>query len=331
MKPSHEWTEEDIQGLIQHQIQESSELDYKHCSALRTEGHVYDKKTDKYIHKAKLRSKDKLIIEISKDVSSFANAAGGTIVYGVVEDNHLPLHIDQYPFDPNVESREWLENIIDSNIRRKIEGVKINQILLDQTNPGKVIYAVYIPQSLQGAHQAKDYRYYQRRNFKAEPMEDYQVRDVMNRFRNPILRAEVEFDDVDTKSEKHRHAFGIKLINIGNMAAVNFGIDIYFPVLFLDGESLHEAVLVYSGLREGIVTKEYRGYRKFSYRNFGQEYVLFPSEEIILLDAHIKTKRIEYFVDMSNYEKCHLYKIKWTIFADNMPPVTEEHNLREIF
>jgi hypothetical protein len=31
------------------------------------------------------------------------------------------------------------------------------------------------------AHQARDYRYYKRHNFNALPMEDYEVRDVMNR------------------------------------------------------------------------------------------------------------------------------------------------------
>lgn len=158
-------TEEDILNLIKYQVKESSYLEYKGCDALRKHGN---------------QSLDRIKMEISKDVSSFANAGGGTIVYGVIDDGHIPKNIDNNRFSPQKITKEWLENVIDSNIRRKIDSIKIYQIELQITNPGKVIYSVNIPQSLQGAHQAKYKKYYQRRNFKAEPMEDYQIRDVMN-------------------------------------------------------------------------------------------------------------------------------------------------------
>ena len=58
-------TEEDIVELVQSGVPESLELDYKASPSLGT--------TD--VQKN----------EISKDVSSFANSAGGSIVYGVVE------------------------------------------------------------------------------------------------------------------------------------------------------------------------------------------------------------------------------------------------------
>jgi len=32
--------------------------------------------------------------EISKDVSAFANSDGGTIIYGIEEEGHLPKRID---------------------------------------------------------------------------------------------------------------------------------------------------------------------------------------------------------------------------------------------
>ena len=38
------------------------------------------------------------------------------------------------------------------------------------------------------AHMAGNFRYYKRRNFKSEPMEDYEVRDVMNRQIRPKLQ-----------------------------------------------------------------------------------------------------------------------------------------------
>ena len=176
-KQPFEWEEEDIQRLIDNQRKEATDLEYKQCSVL-----VENKK----------KPREKIIEALSKDVSSFANTEGGTIIYGVIEEGHLPKKIDE-GFDPTKIKKEWIEDIIDANVKPKIEGLKIKQVELNRNNPGKVIYIIYIPRSLQGAIQAKDYRYYQRRNFEAEPMEDYQVRDAMNRSRYTLLKPEIDF------------------------------------------------------------------------------------------------------------------------------------------
>src|SRR5436309_2890770 len=93
-------TEAEIQELINNQVEESLELEYKECAALENA----DSKKN----------------ELSKDVSSLANSAGGAIIYGVIEKNRLPVNIDQ-GYDAAVISKEWLENVITSRIRPKIE------------------------------------------------------------------------------------------------------------------------------------------------------------------------------------------------------------------
>jgi Schlafen, AlbA_2 len=172
MRPPVEWTEQDVERMISDQVKESLTLDYKECDAL-----------------GKADSKKR---EISKDVSAFANSAGGTIVYGVIERNHLPEKIDA-GYDPSEISREWLEQVINSTIQRRIDGIRINQIDLKKTNPGKVIYVVDIPQSLRAPHIASDHRYYKRFNFQSVYMEEYEVRDVSRRLEAPDLRLEVAF------------------------------------------------------------------------------------------------------------------------------------------
>ena len=168
MKLSKEWLESDIIHLISDQVQENLELDYKACDALQ--------KTD---------GKKK---EISKDVSSFANSAGGVIIYGIVEKGHLPDSIDS-GFDPNNISREWLEQVINSNIHPRIDNLHINQVELNNTSSGRVIYVVTIPQATTRApHQAADHRYYKRHNFQSIPMEDYEIRDILRRANSPDLR-----------------------------------------------------------------------------------------------------------------------------------------------
>jgi hypothetical protein len=132
--------------------------------------------------------------ELSKDVSAFANSAGGTLIYGIVEDQetHVASDLDD-GFDPTEISKEWLEQVINSNIQPRLSGVMIRAVDLITHRPGNVAYVVTVPKS-STAHQAADKRYYKRFNFESVPMEDYEVRDVMQRTSAPSVSIELEID-----------------------------------------------------------------------------------------------------------------------------------------
>lgn len=166
MREPWDWVEEDIRFLIQEGVQESLNLEYKRCESL-------DKNNPNRIK------------DLSKDVSAFANSAGGVIIYGVIETNHLPTEIDD-GYDPADIKREWIEQVINSTIQRRIDGIRIKQIELTN-NPGRVIYVVSIPQSKRAPHMAKDHIFYKRYNYQSVPMEEYEVRDVANRVDAPDL------------------------------------------------------------------------------------------------------------------------------------------------
>ena len=167
------WTEERLQSLIDDQVEESSGLDYKAAASL-------DRKDGKKR-------------EIAKDVSAFANSAGGRIIYGIAEYNerdksHLPSHLD--PVNRRDFSKEWLEQIINSNIQPRIDGIKIHPVSLS-SGIDDVVYVVDIPQG-STAHQARDCIYYRRFNFQSVPMENHEVRDVMGRMQHPLVSIEFE-------------------------------------------------------------------------------------------------------------------------------------------
>lgn len=176
MKQPWEWEEEDLLGLINEGVQESLTLDYKQSAAL-------DKRNPK--------SKS----DLSKDVSAFANSAGGVLVYGIVEeDNHLPVKIDA-GLDPLDITREWIEQVINSTIQQRIDGFRIKQVLLKQTNPGRVGYVIYVPQSTRAPHMASDHIFYKRYNYQSIAMEEYEVRDVSRRLQAPDLRVELSLNE----------------------------------------------------------------------------------------------------------------------------------------
>ena len=166
MKRPWEWEEEDLLQLIAVGEQESITLDYKACDALARR----DDKKD----------------ELSKDVSAFANSAGGTLVYGMLEDGHKPVDID-VGYDPSHITKEWIDQVINSRIQRRIDGVRIKQIELSGPKAGRVVYVVWVPQSLRAPHQASNKKFYKRFNFESVAMEEYEIRDVARRSESPDL------------------------------------------------------------------------------------------------------------------------------------------------
>ena len=183
---------EKINSFIENKIEENLNLDYKASGSLQRN----DKKTN----------------EISKDVSAFANSDGGTIIYGIKEDQinrHLPDSID--PISRNEISKEWLEQIIQSKIRPRINGIIIHSVTIEEQTD-KVVYAVEIPKS-NTAHQANDKKYYKRFNFNSEPMYDYEIRDILNRNKSPII--DIELDIKKYTYEVKKQNFGMPTFNLG--------------------------------------------------------------------------------------------------------------------
>lgn len=162
-------TIEEIDQLIADQVQESIHLEYKSSQAIED----FD--------------------ELAKDISAFANSDGGVIIYGVLEKDHLPIGRDT-GVDHKKYNRERVENIITSRISPRIDGVLIAQIPLSASTS---LYAIKIPNSFRGPHQAPNKKYHKRYNFKAEAMEDYEINDVRNRRKNlpPLVNVDVELDE----------------------------------------------------------------------------------------------------------------------------------------
>ena len=100
-------TQQDLETFITNGVEERLDVEYKRADSLK--------------------KSDGAKREITKDVSSFANSAGGIIIYGIAEFDepekaHLPERID--PVDRTVITREWLDQVI-GNIRPRLD-VTIN-------------------------------------------------------------------------------------------------------------------------------------------------------------------------------------------------------------
>uniref|UniRef100_UPI003217C77E AlbA family DNA-binding domain-containing protein n=1 Tax=uncultured Draconibacterium sp. TaxID=1573823 RepID=UPI003217C77E len=197
------WNIEKLIEYITNEIEENKHLDYKGADSF-----------------GKSDGKKK---EISKDVSAFANSDGGTIIYGIreyddKEKNHLPEKLD--PIDRLIYSKEWIENIITGNISPKIENITIHPVEID-SEKNLVVYVIDIKKGFT-AHQAKDNRYYKRQNFKAIPMEDWEVKDVINRSNKPVIEINLFANinsDILSQLNGSKYELQVILKNIGNVGA----------------------------------------------------------------------------------------------------------------
>ncbi|MEH6304668.1 ATP-binding protein [Olivibacter sp. CPCC 100613] len=184
------YTFDDIQMLINERIPESLKLDYKASGAVNAN----------------------MLKDIGKDVSSFANSAGGIIVYGIKEVNQVPAELTF--IDGKQYTRERLEHFIARAVEPRIENLMIYPIVVDN-DLSKTIYVVKVPQSNR-IHMNMDNRYYRRYNFESVPMEEYEVR-------NMYLRANLSELDLSYRTiyqnnhtkNKHSITFEFNVLNSG--------------------------------------------------------------------------------------------------------------------
>ncbi len=247
MKNPWEWDVNDLLDMVKAGTQESIELDFKESKALLN---VKGQKDVRY--------------EVSKDVSALANSAGGVLIYGMVEDKHTHVAASlDAGSDPKVITKEWLQQIINSTIHQKIEGVRVNQIPLTNPKPGNVAYVVYVPQSTRTPHQALDKKFYKRYEFESVPMEEYEVRDLYHRSEVPDLRIEFMLQKTEVImnqemgiSEPFRLGANIfnNAIEPANHAIISLLIDARLRIEQPQDFKVHEGAVMNLGVKQHPVT-----------------------------------------------------------------------------
>lgn len=204
-----EWSQRRLQDLINNHAEESVYLDFKAADSL-TDG----KKKD-----------------IRKDVSAFANSDGGVIIYGISE---VDQRADSFSFvDGSKVTKEWLEQVINDGIQRRIDGIRIHPVRFDD-DLKKTVFVVEIPVSPFVPHMTNENRFYRRFNFMSVPMEEYEVRNSYHRKQEVKLElgevsvTRVIGDKAMVKEGSFAYKVEINLANIGKIPAMNYRLKAYF-------------------------------------------------------------------------------------------------------
>jgi hypothetical protein len=177
-------TEEDLRKLIGQY--ESVRLDFKASALL-------DQPTER------------IIKQLTEDVSAFANTEGGVVVIGLSEGKRgkksVAVEIDE-GVDPVRIPPEWLEQIIASNISPSIPGLTVRPIQLSGDKAGRVAYVVRVPKGVTAYQARHSLLYYGRTEFAAVPLHDNVIRLLMTRGRVPNVRVEISNRQVLTADQE---------------------------------------------------------------------------------------------------------------------------------
>jgi Schlafen, AlbA_2 len=132
-KPLNELTEADLQRLVEDGVRENRQLEYKRdLPGVGAE----EKK------------------EFVRDVVSFANSAGGHIIFGIATSNGIPTQLAPLSEENVDDAKLRLENIIRTSIEPTIQGLKMDEVRL--ANGCALI--IEIPRGLFGLHMIKNRR-----------------------------------------------------------------------------------------------------------------------------------------------------------------------------
>jgi hypothetical protein len=237
LKPLAQWGRAELDALIG--TAEGLVTDFKRSDSLRFVGN----------------EKNSRVGELARDVSALANAAGGRIYYGVVEERSSGR---AEAFDDGLTDDEInidrIGALLNGNIEPAIAGVSVYKIPLKE-NASVVIVDVPSGSTL-APHQSRyDKKYYRRYDRQNQPMYDHEIKDIMRRGSAPILSPIFWSSKND---ENNSYNFTIGIVNEGNEPAIYTVVDVS-----LDAKLYHDNIMPGWNKLSGMTVVAGHGYYTF--------------------------------------------------------------------
>lgn len=162
--------EVDLRSLLENKVPESRYIEYKSRLPGRT---------------------DEAKKEFLADVSSFANADGGDIIYGIIEKDGIPVEICGLQEENPEEQIQFLENLLRNGVEPHIPGVIPQKIDLSEEKGWALV--VRIPKSWRGPHmvilQLRGHERFFGRDSRGRHAFDYhEIRDSFSQFGKNLER-----------------------------------------------------------------------------------------------------------------------------------------------
>lgn len=172
--------------------------------------------------------KEKFKESLAKDLSAFANAIGGVIIYGVKENKGIDTDIKIGKF-----KKETLEQVInDLTLPNTDATVRVIKNIEDQDS---CIVCIIVPETQKGAIQSKkDFKYYRRYGTHNNPMLHHDIQMINNKIVHPKVEL-IDYNyslDLNIEDKAVLSISNIKIKNTGRLFAKHVALSIGIPDKF---------------------------------------------------------------------------------------------------
>lgn len=167
--------------------------------------------------------------DLVKEVTGFANAGGGTIIYGIAEIRQDGRSIASAlsPVTNPAITQDRLTEIVYSNTDPALRGFSIKAI--DILEPAGRIFVITVEQGDTAYQNRLDQRYYARVDASCKPMYGFAIRDVMNRRTYPRVVAKLIVRNIEATQTRHRYTVTPVLANEGLLTANHWTLQVIVP------------------------------------------------------------------------------------------------------
>lgn len=270
------------------------------------------------------RLRSDFLDNLSKQVSAFANAAGGRIFIGLDDEGRIDGGVPR-DLRPN-GTRAWLEDVIPHVVVPHLRAFNVYEVgapVVDPSangsapvtalRPGHAVYVLEIPMSEDAPHQSRDHRYYLRIAGKSRPMGHHHVLDVLNRTRDPWVvvsrmdpYGEPEFVESDPRGPKSFVHLRTHLMNRGRSLAQHVGCEFVVPRLAVNSECRQRM------LAQGETRLVQRSGELVFF--FYHPIPIFPTQEVPFGEVWLAIHN----ANLQHFEAGKVV-LRWRVFADGAP------------
>lgn len=309
------------------------------------------------------QNNENIAANLTKEVSAFANAEGGTIVIGLKEDKSKPAKAEKLDgVDNTVMDIERLQRIVEHNMSPHLLGMRFRAIPLPVTAPGKNAFLIIVPKG-SNAYQSQEKLYYIRSEFECNRLHDTQIRFLMSRGRTmqglialkypqPRIAEKVYQDQISSKVSQVQNSY--RNITSSIQEQINKQIaeeqakvkkELYDEYSFsLELINVGELTIVecyltleflFKNLNIPVGQPSPHGYKHLGVNKIQLSKESFPfssKEEKVFPGMSVKFSDLGFGVKMPAGRTLRETeaKLKWTLYYDNSPASSEEIILSEV-
>ena len=266
--------------------------------------------------------------ELVKDVTGFANADGGLIVYGIEEkkENGIASAAAIAPLMLEEIDKDWVSAVIRDNTSPRFHNFDVIEILVEG---GRVL--VVDVRAGGTAHQNLfDNKYYQRAGVANVALTDFQIRDLMARSTKPQADVSPKIRPVQQLFEFHRYLFGVSIRNTGIVTMEKWWFEIDVPAQILTDtrsrvvDRMREHRL-FARMTRKLKTSLGNDIYRISFGDHffdGTRHIIHPQQYLDFIANPMDIPQFIIEIDQDRYREIRDKALPWTLYLNNSTPVT---------